>query len=224
MAISDADSKLLWGRAAGLCSNPSCRTDLTAVLEDRRSYNIGEMAHVIARNENGPRGVAGGGEDNYENLILLCPSCHRHIDKAPEGEYTVEQLFEWKKQHEEEIRSVGTEKKYIQAEELKRAVTMLLLENRMIWEEYGPESATATTDPGSNSHEIWELRKPQTIFPNNQKILNLITANIDLLNGNEYRLFLMFKSHAVSFEANHYCRLDRYTLFPQEFSEAFYCE
>lgn len=221
MAIPDADSKLLWGRAAGLCSNPSCRADLTAVLEKQRSYNIGEMAHIIAKKELGPRGVEGCRDDTYENLLLLCPSCHRHIDKAPEGEFTVEQLFAWKKQHEEVIRSQGTEKNFQSSDELKQTVGKLLLENRMIWEEYGPMSDTATTDPASNSQEVWDIKKSQTIFPNNQNIVNMILENIDLLTGNEYRLFLIFKSHAVSFEANHYSRLDRYTLFPQEFGEVF---
>jgi len=223
MAISDADSKLLWGRAAGICSNPGCRADLTAVLEERRSYNVGEMAHVIAKKEKGPRGVEGGGDDTYENLLLLCPTCHRHIDKAPEGEFTVDQLLEWKHQHEREIRSLGSEKKFKSLKELKQAVGRLLLENRMIWEEYGPNSEAAN-DPGSNSQQVWDIRKPKTIFPNNQNIVNMISANVDLLSGEEYRLFLIFKSHVVSFEANHYSRLDRYTLFPAEFGEVFSCE
>ena len=221
MAISDADSKLLWGRAAGLCSNPDCRKDLTAVLEEQRSYNIGEMAHVIAKSKNGPRGVANGGDDTYENLILLCPNCHKHIDKSPIGHYKSEQLFDWKKKHEQNIRSRGTERKFTDVRDLKKEVSILLIENRMIWEEYGPKSGIALKDPASNSHEIWEIRKPQTVLPNNQKIINLIQTNIELLSAKEYRSFLLFKNHAVSFEVNHYCRLDSYTVFPEEFNEVF---
>jgi hypothetical protein len=49
MPISDNDVKLLWGRAAGICSNPTCRADLTVLLDKSNNYNIGEMAHVIAK-------------------------------------------------------------------------------------------------------------------------------------------------------------------------------
>ena len=59
MAISDVDLKLLWGRAAGFCSNPSCKRDLTVILEQRASCNIGEMAHIIAHS-----GRSRGAKDN----------------------------------------------------------------------------------------------------------------------------------------------------------------
>lgn len=85
MAISETDLKLLWGRAAGLCSNPQCKKDLTAVLIDRKNYNIGEMAHIIARSVDGPRGQKMPGPDSYDNLILLCPTCHTIVDKDPGG-------------------------------------------------------------------------------------------------------------------------------------------
>src|SRR2546428_9139485 len=106
MAISDADTKLLWGRAAGICSNPGCREGLTIILNEDRNYNVGEMAHVIAKKPGGPRGKSGGGADSYANLILLCPTCHTHVDKAP-GEYPEDLLKKWKSDHEGEIRKKG---------------------------------------------------------------------------------------------------------------------
>ncbi|AWF80358.1 HNH endonuclease [Microbulbifer sp. A4B17] len=221
MAISEADSKLLWGRAAGICSNPSCRADLTALLLESNSYNIGEMAHIIARSEDGPRGETGGGSDKYSNLILLCPTCHRHVDKSPEGTFTVEQLHQWKNDHENTIRHRMSEVVYENVEELKREVSNLLTENHMIWKEYGPQSEVAKEDPGSNLYKIWNLRKLDTVIPNNQKIINVIEANMKLLDTDDYKAFLLFKNHATSFEANQYCRLSSYTLFPETFSEKF---
>jgi hypothetical protein len=48
MSISELDIKLLWGRAAGICSNPECQKDLTTLLETGGTgYIIGEMAHVV---------------------------------------------------------------------------------------------------------------------------------------------------------------------------------
>lgn len=221
MAISEADGKLLWGRAAGICSNPSCRTDLTAILQESNSYNVGEMAHIIARSEVGPRGEEGGGSDKYPNLILLCPTCHRHIDKSPEGTFTVEQLHRWKSDHEYAIRLRMSEVAYESIDELKGAVSKILMENHLIWEEYGPQSKVAKEDPGSNSYKIWNLRKLDTVIPNNQKIINMVEANMNLLDADDYKAFLLFKNHATSFETNQYCRVSSYALFPEVFSERF---
>ena len=221
MAISEADGKLLWGRAAGICSNPTCRADLTAILQESNSYNVGEMAHIIARSEDGPRGESGGGSDKYANLILLCPTCHRHIDKSPDGTYTLEQLHQWKQNHESAIRFRMSEVAYKNINELKGEVTKLLMENHLIWEQYGPQSKVAQEDLGSNAYKIWNLRKLDTLVPNNQKITNMIEANIKFLDIDEYKVFLLFKNHATSFEANQYCRVSSYALFPAEFSEKF---
>lgn len=95
MSVSDSDLKILWGRAAGFCSNPGCLRDLTVIIESG-SFNIGEMAHVIAKSDKGPRGIEGISDNTYKNLILLCPNCHRIIDKAPKGAYTEEKIFGWK--------------------------------------------------------------------------------------------------------------------------------
>ena len=135
MAISDNDYKLLWGRAAGICSNPACREDLTVLLESTRAYNVGEMAHVIARNAGGPRGVPEGGPDTYANLVLLCPTCHRKVDKAPDGTYTTEIIHAWKAEHEAKIRQLGSNQKFDNNAVLKQYVSRLLIENRVLWKQ-----------------------------------------------------------------------------------------
>jgi hypothetical protein len=219
MAISETDIKLLWGRAAGICSNPACRDDLTVVLADKQNYNVGEMAHVIARNESGPRGKTGGGPDKYDNLILLCPTCHTHIDKAP-NEYPEDLLKRWKTEHEQEVRSIGAKLKFETAADLKSYITRLLAENASIFKTYGPHSEIAK-DPGSNAHQIWTFRKLDTMLPNNRKIMNAVEANAALASPEQYAAFLDFKNHATGFERNQYNRLDSYPLFPTKFEEVF---
>src|SRR5262245_46442332 len=132
MAISDVDSKLLWGRAAGICSNPQCKKDLTIILAQRASYNIGEMAHIIARSTGGPRGQNAAGADTYDNLILLCPTCHTLVDKGP-SEYPTDKLLRWKSEHEKSIRESGSSQKFDDVAKLKSAVTRLLQENHHLW-------------------------------------------------------------------------------------------
>jgi hypothetical protein len=221
MTISDVDYKLLWARAAGICSNPGCREDLTVILEGSASYNIGEMAHIIAKRPKGPRGRDGGGSNTYNNLILLCPTCHTRVDKAPPGECPKELLRKWKAEHERQIRDRGTEVRFESADSLKRAISRVLRENRSLWATFGPRSDAALSDPASNLYTVWDLKKLDTILPNNHRIINLIKANMHLLSETEYNSFMKFQAHASAFEQHQFGRLDAYPLFPREFERDF---
>jgi hypothetical protein len=103
MSISQQDIKLLWGRAAALCSFTDCRTKLT---QDKKlssaSFPLGEQAHIVGPTQNSPRGKSNltkKERNSYFNLILLCPTHHTLIDKNPH-DYTVEKLHFVKDQHE----------------------------------------------------------------------------------------------------------------------------
>ena len=104
MAISIPDVKRLWGKAAGnrvriqLVVSIACH-----VLDaDKADGYVGEMAHIIARSGDGPRGRSSDSDDSYSNLILLCPTHHRLVDKAPE-EFPAARLSQWKVDHEEKV-------------------------------------------------------------------------------------------------------------------------
>jgi len=221
MTISTIDTKILWGRAGGRCSKPGCGDDLTVLVGTGR-YIVGEMAHVIGSKPTAARGTPEGGEDTYDNLILLCPTHHTHIDKSPEGTYSVELLHEWKKAHEDIISNAGKTVKYDSYGKLQIEIARILITNKLIFDTYGPHSTTAQSDPNSNAYLIWELRRIDRIIPNNQKILNIIDANIDLINDiSAIRAIEKFRLHAESFEKHAYHRMDSYQLFPSEFSEIF---
>ncbi|MDE0088142.1 MAG: SAVED domain-containing protein [Candidatus Poribacteria bacterium] len=94
----------LFGKSAGRCEFSGCnklvwRNDLT--LTDG---NFGEVAHIIAASEDGPRGSEESAnlQIEFSNLMLLCQRCHIEIDANYE-KYPVELLREWKKKHEERI-------------------------------------------------------------------------------------------------------------------------
>lgn len=100
MSISNPEVKRLYGLAAGRCS--ICKI---SVFEN--SVHIGEMAHMIAKSINGPRGgeVVVGGRDSYDNLILLCANHHLEVDQNPYF-YTTSKLREIKNDHEEYVSRV----------------------------------------------------------------------------------------------------------------------
>ena len=220
MAISDADLKLLWGNAGATCSNPSCRTKLTARALDGRAYIVGEMAHVIARQPLGPRGDGVGGDDSYDNLVLLCPTCHTRVDKSPD-EYPAEMLRSWKADIEEQVLALGRGHVFVDQADMRAFVSGLLAENHEAWRTLGPRSDIALLDPSSNAHLLWELRKADLIVPNNRKIINAIEGNRRMLSGDQQRAFAAFKNHAEAFAAHQLEKLDHYPQFPDSFEKAF---
>ena len=220
MAFTAKNTKLLWGRAAGICSNPDCRIKLTATGENGESFLTGEMAHQIAQSPDGPRGTDGGGDDTYDNLILLCPTCHRAIDKAPEGTFSVELLEEWKNTHEDWVDSWAVEEAYTTSVEVAQEIQRLLIENRTHFDEYGPNSVTAAENPASTAQAIWVARKLDTLMPNNRRIVSLMERCSDMMTCAVVSNFPKFKMHAEAFEGNQYERVEEYPLFPNEFAEA----
>lgn len=103
--VSVNTKKMLWGMAAGRCEKAGCNKILYESPVTHEENLIGEMAHNVAHSKEGPRGqhYAIGGRNGLENLILLCPECHKEIDKKPE-EYPIELLLKMKQEHEERIR------------------------------------------------------------------------------------------------------------------------
>lgn len=73
---------------------------------------IGEMGHVVASSNSGPRSDATVGlndRDGYDNLILLCRNCHRKIDVL-HGSFPPERLKQMKADHEAWVRTALPER------------------------------------------------------------------------------------------------------------------
>ena len=107
MGISAKDRKILWTRAGNQCAFPGCRQDLVEkVQDDGHDIVVGEEAHIVPRSRKGPRGcepIPQEGMDLYTNIILLCPTHHKIVDKAPEI-YTKQCMIDMKSAHEHRVR------------------------------------------------------------------------------------------------------------------------
>ncbi|MGF1339549.1 HNH endonuclease signature motif containing protein [Streptomyces flavovirens] len=118
MAIGSTARKILWARSSDVCAFPDCDQQLTVNLHDDGSKSLeaagiplGEEAHIISGSKGGPRYDAlypPEKVDTYENLILLCPTHHRLIDKKGGAGFTVETLRKIKSDHELSQRSQKT--------------------------------------------------------------------------------------------------------------------
>ena len=110
--------RALYAEAMGKCMNPDCHTDLFIGDGD-----IMERAHIDAYCESK--------DNSFENLVILCPSCHTKFDKL--HLFTAEQIREWKKTRRNEVERFFS-RKFTSFDELGEVVIPILLENKSILE------------------------------------------------------------------------------------------
>ena len=215
--IPEKDLKKLWGRAAGRCS--LCHDNVLPLIDNNVDV-IGDMAHVIAYKKDGARGEDGSEYNNsYENLLLVCPTCHRIIDHNP-LKYPSEVLFTKKQEWENTIESaLEVTVQFETQTEAFRKIVALLEENHEIWLHSGPESKIAKINPASNMADYWTLRKLDTIVPNNRAIIKIGDSTVSRMPDNLLTLFCKFKEHAKMFEQGCYVRIDNPLRFPRGFEK-----
>lgn len=99
-SISDKNIKLLWGQSGKKC--PLCKVVIIEEGKTGNPFPVGEMAHIEGENEGAARynpKMTADQRADYQNLILLCPTCHTKIDNDIQ-EYTIDKLKKIKKEHE----------------------------------------------------------------------------------------------------------------------------
>lgn len=111
--IAEATILRLYAIAGGVCSFPGCGTYLLDEPLTKKKATLGNVAHIIARKPDGPRGgdpLPMARRSEVDNLMLLCTKCHVFVDKKEfEAEYPAPLLREFKRTHEAHIRAmVGT--------------------------------------------------------------------------------------------------------------------
>ncbi|MEU7485832.1 hypothetical protein [Streptomyces sp. NPDC042319] len=189
--------------AAGHCASPLCTTGfLWHELADGSAVRLGEVAHIVAAQADGPRGDPKSLESDlvaFDNLVLLCLNCHTIVDRAPD-EYPVETLRQWKAHHEARILEVLGVVRYTSRQQAQAELRRLLQSNRVTWERYGPESPDAWT-PESASTWLREVR--DVVLPNNTSISKLLDVNSHLLRSNELSIVAEFSTHARALEQRH---------------------
>jgi hypothetical protein len=118
MSYSEKTLKMLWGRAAS--RGAICRMELVMERPSGDDESIvGDIAHIIARDEDGasgPRSVKSlsseelerfasliDNRNKYVNLLVLCKNHHKQVDDQPSA-FPVSKLSEIKESHEAWVR------------------------------------------------------------------------------------------------------------------------
>ena len=200
-AIAENVKRRLWAESMGRCMNPDCQEELFINNSD-----IMEKAHIGAYYET---------EDNsYENLIVLCPNCHKKFDKTDFiNENNVKQWKEIRRNELEKFFSVELSS----FDKLKEKVVPILSENNRIYKSYYL----------SGNKSLWDKFEPQ-ILSNNEKLKLLFKNNLTLFQQHSYKeysnleLIQKFITHVDEFKIT---RDDgeklREVLFPQEINSIF---
>ena len=199
--IAENVKKRLYAESMGRCMNPECQHNLFSENGD-----ILEKAHIDPYCETA--------NNTFENLVLLCPTCHTDFDKN--HAFTPEEVLSWNKTRKEEVERLFS-KRVSDFNELKEMVSPLLEENKSIYENYYLQE----------NKSLWDKFEVK-ILQNNKKLKLIFSANINLFQQNENENYSnleyirQFIAHAEEFEIT---RTDdekiRKILFPVEIDSMF---
>lgn len=121
--------KVLFAFCGNRCAEPSCSNPIVKpATEYSHDAVIGQISHIYAVADNGPRGKPGltAKERNQpDNLILLCPTHHSVVDTQYET-YPATMLIEWKERrerpHREQVSSRISDIGYVELEFAAKAL------------------------------------------------------------------------------------------------------
>jgi hypothetical protein len=115
---SEKTIKLLFGSCGNQCAAPDCTNPIVAAgTLDSDAAVVGQICHIYAASDDGPRGKQGltaEERDAPENLILMCGFHHPLVDKQWET-YPADVLKTWKAAHEAKYRPETAEAAKLQA-------------------------------------------------------------------------------------------------------------
>jgi hypothetical protein len=155
--ITDHTRKRLWWHADEMCAFPGCEQALMHETPDGSDDTIvGKECHIVAKKT--PRSVARAPclltaqeialyahliehRNSFENLVLMCGVHSDIIDHVAQG-YTVAQVLEIKRAHEQAVANERAERRAIRARAAEvpeeqspsLAPRLLVLENIPVWE------------------------------------------------------------------------------------------
>lgn len=98
--ITERNIKLLWGPSGNKCA--LCKTNVTEEGKAGNPYPVGVHAHIEGENLGAARynpKMDDKQRAEYDNLILVCPTCHTKIDNDVQ-KYTADKLRGFKNEHE----------------------------------------------------------------------------------------------------------------------------
>lgn len=188
--------------SAGSCL--LCQTSLFPASPRGRSISIAERAHIVAHSPAGPRGGAassGSHADDPANLVLLCPTCHTKVDKAPE-EYSPTMLVDLKFNRAAAVATIGGVVTFSSRAEARAAVENLLSQNRDAFNRSGPDTHDGSF-PTIEGAERWRELVLTEIVPRNELLVSIVEVNSALATHADRLAASKLRAHTRDLAAKH---------------------
>lgn len=204
--LQDQDRQL-FAESAGTCL--LCNALLfspTAADMDRapRSISIAERAHIVAHSDRGPRADVSLPEaerGDPANIVLLCPTCHTKVDKAPDL-FPAEDLLARKVSRAAAVARVGGTPVFRSRDEARAAVETILAQNKLIFSEYGPDPVYGSL-PTVEESERWRRHVLDDIVPGNDLIVAIVEMNATLTIESDRKAAELLRIHTQDLAEKH---------------------
>lgn len=154
--IPENVERRLYAESMGRCMNPDCRKELFCLQGD-----IIERAHIDPYCQTA--------DNSFENLVVLCPNCHTDFDKNKA--FSPEEVLSWKQVRQQELKRFFG-KRFASFDELQDNIKPLLMENKMVYEQYYL---------GDNK-TLWDHFEIRVII-NNRRIKEMLSNNLGLFQS-----------------------------------------
>jgi hypothetical protein len=193
----------LFAESAGtclLCDKPLFREPDAAT----GSVSIAEKAHIVAHSEKGPRGSADvptGARSDPANIVLLDPTCHTIVDKAPEA-YPAELLLSKKQTRAAAVARIGGSPTFTTRTDARVAVEAILSRNEMIFRTLGPDPLDGSL-PSTEAAAKWRDRVLDDVIPGNELIVAIVEMNPDLATKLDREAAEQLRLHVQDLVAKH---------------------
>ncbi|WP_216637591.1 HNH endonuclease signature motif containing protein [Mycobacterium asiaticum] len=200
MDLSQPAKDLLWSESGGHCQNPKCRVDLHGFVKRK---HVGELAHIIPASRQGPRRDEGQDLTDKEraapeNVVLLCPTCHKVVDKGAE-DYPADVLRKWKRRSQKARALAHGTPEFSDRSQARERVERILGANHAVYDRYGP-----LDDSFDDARaDQWQRHLRDTVIPNNRELLLILQANRRLLTPAERKTADVFAVHVTELEERH---------------------
>jgi hypothetical protein len=139
--------------------------------------------------------------DDPTNLVLLCPTCHTIVDKAP-AEHPAERLLALKTQRAAAVARVGGVINFASRTDARAAVEALLRQNRETFNQYGPDSDDGSL-PTPEAVARWCELVLTEIIPRNELLVSIVTVNSGLASDADHLAAEHLRAHTRDLAAKH---------------------
>jgi hypothetical protein len=135
------------------------------------------------------------------NIVLLCPTCHTIVDKAP-GSFSAGELHSRKASRAAAVALVGGTPVFETRADARRAVETVLERNHLIFQNYGPDVDDGSI-PSTEAAERWSRHVVDDIVPGNELIVAIVRINDRLTTAADREAAELLRLHTNDLAEKH---------------------